>query len=108
MVCYMNLSLFSNIGSLLFLVLAVTGTTTTMIAGSSISQTWADVTEGTEGDDVIVGTPGDDIIDSEEGNDFNFGDTETGDGSGNDVIDSGEGDDVNFGVASKEKVREMT
>ena len=97
MVCYMNLSLFSNIGSLLFLVLAVTGTTTTMIAGSSITQAWADVIEGTEGDDVIVGTPGDDIIDSKEGNDLNFGDTETGDGSGNDVIDSGDGGDVNLG-----------
>ena len=67
MVCYMNLSLFSNIGSLLFLVLAVTGTTTTMIAGSSITQAWANVIEGTEGDDIIVGTPGDDIIDSKEG-----------------------------------------
>ena len=85
MVCYMNLSFFSNIGSLLFLVLPVTGTTTTMIAGSSISQAWADVTEGTEGDDVIVGTPGDDIIDNNEGNDLNFGDAEIGDGSGNDV-----------------------
>src|SRR5918992_509476 len=97
MVCYMKLSLFSNMGSLLFLALAFTGTTATMIAGSSITQAWADVIEGTEGDDVIVGTPGDDIIDSKEGNDFNLGDTETGDGSGNDVINSGEEDDVNFG-----------
>ncbi|MDQ4014567.1 MAG: hypothetical protein M3136_02255 [Thermoproteota archaeon] len=85
----MNLSFFRNIGSLLFLSLAVIGTTATMIAGSSITQAWADVIKGTEGDDVIVGTPGDDIIDSKEGNDFNFGDTETGDGSGNDVINSG-------------------
>src|SRR5918992_1513188 len=88
MVCYMKLSLFSNMGSLLFLAFAFTGTTATMIAGSSITQAWADVIEGTEGDDVI---------NSGEGDDVNFGDTVFGDGSGNDVINSGGGGDVNFG-----------
>jgi hypothetical protein len=87
---------FSYGGSLLFLVLAVIGTTT-MIAGGSIStsQVWADVIEGTEGPDQIVGTPEADLIDSKGGNDINLGDTVEGDGSGDDVIDSGEGDDFN-------------
>jgi hypothetical protein len=60
----MNLS-FSFVGSLLFLVLAVLGTMT--IVGSSTSQAWADVIEGTEGPDVIVGTPEADLIDSKGG-----------------------------------------
>jgi hypothetical protein len=69
----MNLS-FSYVGSLLLLlVLAVMGTTT-MIVGSSISQVWADVFEGTEGDDVIVGTPEADLIDSKGDDDANSGD----------------------------------
>ncbi|MGH9924661.1 MAG: calcium-binding protein [Nitrososphaeraceae archaeon] len=92
----MNLH-FSRLVSLFFLALAVVGTTTTMIGGSSITQAWADVFEGTEGPDEIVGTPEDDIIDSKGGGDVNFGDTAFGDGSGNDVINSGEGVDVNFG-----------
>jgi hypothetical protein len=75
----MNLS-FSYAGSLLFLVLAVVGTT--MIVGGSITQAWADVIEGTEGPDVIVGTPGADIIDSKGSRDVNYGDTEFGQGSG--------------------------
>ena len=54
--------------------------------------------EGTEGNDaLLVGTPGDDEIDSKGGIDFNYGDTQFGDGSGDDVIDSGEEDDVNLG-----------
>jgi hypothetical protein len=89
------------VGSLLFLLSAAVLGTTTMIAGigSSISQVWADVIEGTEGPNVIVGTPGADLIDSKGGSDDNFGDTMIGDGSGNDVIDSGEGRDINFGDA---------
>jgi hypothetical protein len=89
---------FSYGGSLLFLVLAVIGTTT-MIAGGSIStsQVWADVIEGTEGPDQIVGTPEADLIDSKGGNDDNTGDTVIGDGSGNDIIASEEGDDTNIG-----------
>ena len=89
----MNLS-FNYKGSLLFVVLlaAVLGTT---IVGSSTTQAWADVIEGTEGPDFIVGTPEDDVIDSKGGSDFNSGDTIIGDGSGNDVILSGEGGDIN-------------
>jgi Ca2+-binding RTX toxin-like protein len=95
---HMNLSSSSRVGSLLFLVLAVVGTTTTMIAGiGTPSQAWADVFEGTEGPDEIVGTPGDDLIDSKGGNDVNFGDIIEGDGSGDDVIVSGEDDDTNTG-----------
>ena len=82
-------------GSLLFVVLAILGTTT-MIVGST-SQAWADVIEGTEGPDFIEGTEGDDVIDSKGGDDSNFGDTFFGDGSGDDIIASGEGDDVNVG-----------
>src|SRR5688572_9812070 len=94
----MNLSSSSRVGSLLFLVLAVVGTTTTMITGiGTPSQAWADVIEGTEGPDDIVGTSEDDLIDNKGGNDDNFGDTIEGDGSGNDVINSGEGSDLNFG-----------
>jgi hypothetical protein len=56
----MNLFSFSRVGSLLFLALAVVGTTTMIIGdSSSTSQAWADVFEGTEGRDVIVGTPED-------------------------------------------------
>jgi hypothetical protein len=40
----MNLFSFSRVGSLLFLALAVTGTT---IVGGSSNQAWADVIEGT-------------------------------------------------------------
>ena len=89
--------------SLLFLVLAVIGTTTTtmMIAGSigiTTSQAaWAEVIPGTEGPDEIVGTPEADLIDSKGGFDQNFGDTFFGDGSGNDVIYSGEDGDINSG-----------
>jgi hypothetical protein len=63
---------FNRVGSLLLLALAVLGTS--MIAGgnSSISQAWADVIEGTEGDDFLVGTPVDDVIDSKGGNDENM------------------------------------
>jgi Ca2+-binding RTX toxin-like protein len=94
----MNLS-FRYVGSLLSLVLAaIIGTTMMMAGSSSISQqAWADVIEGTEGDDRIAGTPGDDIIDGKGGSDNNFGDTVEGDGSGDDVIVSGEGNDKNFG-----------
>jgi hypothetical protein len=90
----MNLS-FNFVGSLLFVVLTVLGTIT--IVGSSSTQAWADVIEGTEGPDNIVGTPGDDQIDSKGGDDINVGDTFEGDGSGNDIINSGEGSDLNFG-----------
>lgn len=45
-------SSFSRMGSLLFLALAVVGTTIT-IASSSNNPVWADVFEGTEGDDLI-------------------------------------------------------
>src|SRR5688572_3179071 len=92
---YMNLS-FSYVGSLLFLALAVLGTTSMIAGGSSVTEAWAEVIPGTEGDDVIVGTPEADLIDSKGGIDVNFGDTEIGDGSGNDVILSGDGGDVNF------------
>jgi Ca2+-binding RTX toxin-like protein len=95
MVCYMKLSLFSNMGSLMFLALAFTGTTATMIAGSSITQAWADVIEGTEGDDVLVGTPGADLIDIKGSGDVNYGDTVLGNSSGNDNIISGDGNDGN-------------
>jgi hypothetical protein len=71
----MNISLFSYRGSWLFVVLAVLGTTTMMIGIGSTTQAWADVIEGTEGDDFIIGTLGDDQIDSKGGDDFNFGDT---------------------------------
>src|SRR5918996_1672232 len=97
----MNLS-FSYVGSLLFLAVAVVGTTT-IVGGSSTSQAWADVIEGTEGDDFIVGTPEDDLIDSKGGNDRTFGDNVIGDGSGDDVILSGDGghgpgqEEKNFG-----------
>ncbi len=96
----MNLS-FSYVGYLLFLVVGVVGTT---IVGSSSTQAWADVIEGTEGPDEIVGTPGEDVIDSKGGNDFNFGDTFRGDGSGDDVILSGEGSDGNYGDTREEGV----
>ncbi len=93
----MNLS-FSYVSSLLFLALAVLGTTTMIVDGSNgTSQAWADVIEGTEGPDEIVGTPEDDIIDSKGGRDENHGDTTIGDGSGNDVINSGEESDFNSG-----------
>jgi Ca2+-binding RTX toxin-like protein len=85
----MNPSSFHRVGTLLFLALAVVGTTTTLAASSN--QVWADVFEGTEGPDVISGTPGNDLIDSKGGNDRNFG------RSGDDMIESGEGDDANFG-----------
>ena len=65
----MNLS-FNHTGfRLLLLLVAVLGTMTTMIvgAGSSNTQAWAEVFEGTEGDDEIVGTPEDDVIDSKGG-----------------------------------------
>jgi hypothetical protein len=91
----MNLA-FSYVGSLLFLAVAVVGTTTIIGAGST-SQVWADVIEGTEGPDVIIGNPGDDIIDTKGGFDSNFGDAVNGDGSGDDVILSGEGGGGNFG-----------
>ncbi len=89
----MNLSLFSYVGSLLFVVLAVVGTT---VVGSSntTNSVWAEVFEGTEGLDFIEGTPAADIIDS------NFGDAVPafgGTGSGSDVIISGGGDDTNTG-----------
>jgi hypothetical protein len=87
---------FGYLNSLLLVAAAVLGTTT-IPASSTASQVWADVIEGTEGDDVIVGTPGADLIDSKGGNDQNFGDAGTGDGSGNDIIASGEGDDGNTG-----------
>ncbi len=91
----MNLP-FGYVGSLLFLALAVVGTT--MIVGSSSSsQVWADVIEGTEGPDIIVGTPQDDIIDSKGGRDINYGDAINGDGSGDDVIVSGDDGDLNAG-----------
>jgi Ca2+-binding RTX toxin-like protein len=90
--------LFAHIGSLLLLSLAVIGTTTIVGAGST-SQAWADVFEGTEGNDFIIGTPGADLIDSKGGDDYNIGDTQFGDGSGNDVIVSGEGNDFNQGDA---------
>ena len=93
----MNLS-SRYVSSLLFLAVAVVGTT--MIANSSISQAWADMFEGTEGPDDIVGTLGDDTIDSKGGDDRNFGDTFSGDGSGSDAIVSGEGDDTNERDAS--------
>ena len=91
----MNLS-FSYVGSLLFLAVAVLGTTA-IVGGSSTSQVWAEVFEGDDGPDGITGTPVDDIIDSKGGDDINIGDTVFGDGSGDDVINSGEGFDENFG-----------
>jgi hypothetical protein len=90
----MNLS-FSYMGSLLFLALAVVGTT--IVGSSSTNQAWADVIEGTEGPDFLFGTPADDVIDSKAGDDFNFGDGEEGDNFGDDIILSGEGDDLNIG-----------
>jgi hypothetical protein len=70
---YMNLS-SSGYGCsrLLLIILAVIAVTATALVGSngsnnSISQAWADVIEGTEGDDRIVGTLEDDIIDSKGG-----------------------------------------
>src|SRR5918997_1652985 len=92
----MYLFSFSYVGSLLFLTLAVVGTTI-VVGSNSTNQAWADVVEGTEGPDFIVGTPEANLIDSKGGNDDNFGDTAIGDGSGNDVIDSGNGHDLNFG-----------
>jgi hypothetical protein len=66
----MNLS-FRYAGSLLSLVLAITGTTMMMAGGSSGSiisqQAWADLFPGTGEPDTIVGTPGDDQIDSKGG-----------------------------------------
>jgi Ca2+-binding RTX toxin-like protein len=93
----MNFS-FSRMDWLLFLALAVVGTTT-IVGGTDITQAWADVIEGTEGLDFIEGTPEADFIDSKGGDDSSTGDTFSGDGSGNDVIVSGEGDDSNFGDA---------
>jgi Ca2+-binding RTX toxin-like protein len=95
----MNLSLFSYVGSLLFVVLAVVGTT---VVGSSntTNSVWAEVFEGTEGLDFIEGTPAADIIDSKGGDDSSTGDTFSGDGSGNDIIDNGEGNDINSGDSS--------
>jgi hypothetical protein len=90
----MRSELLSYIFSILLLSLGVIGMT---ILGSGNNQAWADVIEGTEGDDFIVGTPEADVIDSKGGNDDNFGDTIFGDGSGDDVINSGEGGDVNWG-----------
>jgi Ca2+-binding RTX toxin-like protein len=91
-------------GSLFFLALTVVGTTSTMIGGSSLTQAWAEVIEGTEGPDVIVGTPEDDLIDSKGGDDSNFGDADPeafpelgGTGSGDDIIVSGEDNDANTG-----------
>jgi hypothetical protein len=85
------------LNSLLFVAVAVLGTTT-IAASSSTSQVWADVFEGTEGPDFIIGTPGDDVIDSKGGDDRNYGDTSFfGDGSGDDIINSGEESDVNLG-----------
>ena len=75
----MNLS-FNDRGSLLFVVLAVLGMTTMIIGGSSTSLVWADVIEGTEGDDFLVGTEGDDDIRAS---------------GGDDIIDSNGGDDQN-------------
>jgi hypothetical protein len=43
--------------------------------GSTSSQAWADVIEGTEGPDEIVGTPEDDQIDSKGGRDLNTEET---------------------------------
>jgi hypothetical protein len=42
------------VSSFLFLALALLGTTTMIAGGSSTTQAWADVIEGTEGDDVLV------------------------------------------------------
>jgi hypothetical protein len=84
------------VGSLLFLAVAVVGTTTIIGAGTT-SQVWADVFEGTEGPDFIIGTPEDDIIDSKGGDDGNFGDALEDDGFGDDVIISGDGSDLNNG-----------
>jgi hypothetical protein len=86
---------FGYLNSLLFVAAAVLGTMT--IAASNSSQAWADVIEGTEGNDFIVGTPEADLIDSKGGEDANFGDTFEGDGSGDDIIVSGEGVDDNSG-----------
>src|SRR5688572_7364926 len=85
----MKLFSFNYVGSLFCLALAVVLGTT--VVGTGSNQVWADVIEGTEGNDFIVGTPGDDIIDSKGGNDANFGDAFIGDGSGDDVILSGDG-----------------
>src|SRR5919108_215572 len=93
----MRLELFPNGGSLFLLFLAVIGTMTTIVGGGGSSQAWADVIEGTEGNDVIFGTPEADLIDSKGGIDQNFGDTHFRGGSGNDVILSGEGVDENWG-----------
>ena len=59
--------------ALLFVVLAVVGTT---VVGSSntTNSAWGDVIEGTEGLDFIEGTPGADIIDSKGGDDSSTGD----------------------------------
>jgi hypothetical protein len=92
----MNLFSFSYVGSLLFLALAVVGTTVVSEISSS-NQAWADVFEGTEGRDVIVGTPQNDIIDSKGEGDFNLGDCRENDGSGDDVVLNGEGHDFNSG-----------
>jgi hypothetical protein len=94
----MNLSLFSYVGSLLFLTLTVIGTTISITGSNTTTgQAWAEVIEGTQGPDFLFGTPADDVIDSKAGDDFNFGDGEIGDTFGNDIILSGEGDDFNAG-----------
>jgi Ca2+-binding RTX toxin-like protein len=67
-----------------------------IVSGSSASQAWADVIEGTEGPDVITGTPGDDQIDSKGGDDSIRGDPSSVDSFGIDIIISGEGDDGNY------------
>jgi Ca2+-binding RTX toxin-like protein len=95
----MNFSL-SYTGYLLFLALAVLGTTIASSGGSSL--VWADVIEGTEGPDFIIGTPVDDLIDSKGGDVINSGDTELGDGSGNDVIVSADGDDQSTGNGGRD------
>jgi Ca2+-binding RTX toxin-like protein len=82
--------------ALLFLALAVVGTTV-LGSSSTTNYVWAEVFEGTDGPDTIVGTPEDDLIDSKGGGDVNFGDSQFGDGSGNDIIASGGGNDQNRG-----------
>jgi hypothetical protein len=67
----MKSELFSYIFSILFLSLGVIGTTILGGIGSN-NQVWADVIEGTEGNDFIVGTPEADLIDSKGGRDFNM------------------------------------
>ena len=59
----MRISLFTHIGSLLLLSLAVIETTTSILGSiNSTNQAWADVIKGAEGPDDLVGTPEDDIV----------------------------------------------